>query len=70
MLRGFVSGQGRAAGQDIAVRLTKQINVGNQRRVELFAEAFNITNFVNTTGFSGNVLLPTFNLPIGARFTF
>jgi hypothetical protein len=35
--------------------------------VELFAEAFNITNFVNATGYGGNVLLPTFNLPTGAQ---
>ena len=53
--------------KNIDLRLTKQVNAGNGRRVELFAEAFNITNFVNTTGFGGNVLLPTFNLPTGAQ---
>ena len=35
--------------------------------MELFAEAFNITNFVNTTGQGQNVLLPTFNVPTGAQ---
>src|SRR4029078_10756736 len=34
--------------KNIDVRLTKQVNLGSARRVELFAEAFNITNFVNT----------------------
>jgi hypothetical protein len=53
--------------KNIDLRLTKQLNVGNDRRVELFAEAFNITNFVNATGFGGNVVLPTFNLPTGAQ---
>jgi len=53
--------------KNIDLRLTKQVNVGTGRRVELFAEAFNITNFVNATGFGGNVLLPTFNLPTGAQ---
>ena len=53
--------------RNIDLRLTKPVNAGNGRRVELFAEAFNITNFVNATGFAGNVLLPTFNLPTGAQ---
>jgi hypothetical protein len=53
--------------KNIDVRLTKQLNVGGGRRMELFAEAFNITNFVNVTGQAGNVLLPTFNLPTGAQ---
>jgi hypothetical protein len=56
-----------APAKNIDLRLTKQINVGGGRRMELFAEAFNVTNFVNTNGFSGNVLLPTFNLPTGAQ---
>jgi len=33
----------------------------------LFAEAFNITNFVNTTGQAQSVLLSTFNVPTGAQ---
>ena len=53
--------------KNIDLRLTKQVNLGNGRRIELFAEAFNITNFVNATGFGGNVVLPTFNLPTGAQ---
>ena len=53
--------------KNIDVRLTKQLNVGNGRRMELFAEAFNITNFVNTTGQGQNALLPTFNVPTGAQ---
>jgi hypothetical protein len=53
--------------KNIDVRLTKQVQLGGSRRVEFFAEAFNITNFVNATGFGTNVLLPTFNLPTGAQ---
>jgi hypothetical protein len=53
--------------KNIDVRLTKQLNVGGGRRMELFAEAFNITNFVNTTGQAQSVLLSTFNVPIGAQ---
>jgi hypothetical protein len=53
--------------KNIDLRLTKPVNLGSGRRMELFAEAFNITNFVNATGFAGNVLLPTFNLPTGAQ---
>ena len=53
--------------KNIDVRLTKQLNVGGGRRMELFAEAFNITNFVNTTGQGQSVLLSTFNVPTGAQ---
>jgi len=53
--------------RNIDLRLTKQVSMGGGRRIELFAEAFNITNFVNATGFGTNVVLPTFNLPTGAQ---
>jgi len=42
------------------------VNLGRARRMELFAEAFNITNVVNVTGGSGNIRLDSFNVPTGA----
>jgi hypothetical protein len=53
--------------KSIDIRVTKGLNLGSARRVELFAEAFNITNFVNPTGGSGNTRLATFNAPDGAQ---
>ena len=53
--------------KNIDVRLTKSVSLGSGRRMELFGEAFNITNFVNTTGQGTNELLPTFNVPTGAQ---
>jgi hypothetical protein len=56
----------RAPAKNIDLRLTKRLNLGQSRRVELFAEAFNLTNFVNVTGGSGNIRLDSFNVPTGA----
>jgi hypothetical protein len=56
-----------APATNIDVRLTKQFNVGGARRVELFAEAFNVTNAVNAHSPDGNVRLATFNIPTGAQ---
>jgi outer membrane receptor protein involved in Fe transport len=53
--------------KNIDLRLTKQINAGGERRVELFAEAFNITNAVNAHTPDSNVRLATFNVPTGAQ---
>jgi hypothetical protein len=52
---------------NVDIRLTKQFNVGGQRRMELFAEAFNITNAVNAHTPDTNVRLATFNVPTGAQ---
>ena len=49
------------------LRLTKSIGFGATRRMELFFEAFNLTNFVNVTGGAGNIRLATFNVPTGAQ---
>jgi hypothetical protein len=43
------------------------VDLGSGRRIELFAEAFNLTNFVNVTGGAGNIRLATFNVPTGAQ---
>jgi hypothetical protein len=52
--------------KSLDLRLTKRLNVG-QGRLELFAEAFNLTNFVNAYGGSGNIRLASFNVPTGAQ---
>ena len=39
--------------------MTKKLDFGQGRRVELFAEAFNLTNFVNVTGGASNIRLAT-----------
>jgi hypothetical protein len=53
--------------KSIDLRLTKSVDLGQGRRVELFAEAFNLTNFVNVTGGASNIRLATFNVPTGAQ---
>jgi hypothetical protein len=53
--------------KSIDVRLSKSVNFGPARRMELFLEAFNVTNFVNVTGGAGNIRLATFNVPTGAQ---
>jgi hypothetical protein len=58
--------QMRKPAKNIDVRLTKRVNLGQSRRIELFAEAFNVTNVVNVTGGSGNIRLDSFNVPTGA----
>jgi carboxypeptidase family protein len=56
----------RAPVKNIDLRLTKRVSLGQSRRVELFAEAFNITNVVNVIGGLGNIRLDSFNVPTGA----
>jgi carboxypeptidase family protein/TonB-dependent receptor-like protein len=56
----------RAPVKNIDLRLTKRVNLGQSRRVELFAEAFNVTNVVNVIGGLGNIRLDSFNVPTGA----
>jgi hypothetical protein len=53
--------------KSIDLRLTKRLSAGQGRRIELFAEAFNLTNFVNVTGGASNIRLATFNVPTGAQ---
>ena len=53
--------------KSIDMRLSKSVNFGQARRMELFLEAFNVTNFVNVTGGAGNIRLATFNVPTGAQ---
>jgi carboxypeptidase family protein len=53
--------------KNIDLRLTKRFNLNGDRGVELFAEAFNIANFVNAHTPDGNVRLATFNVPTGAQ---
>ena len=52
--------------KNIDLRLTKRITLGGAQRVEVFAEAFNITNIVNTIGGNPNIRLASFNVPTGA----
>ena len=53
--------------KSIDMRLTKSFGLGQTRRLEVFLEAFNFTNFVNVTGGSGNFRLATFHVPTGAQ---
>ncbi|MBI3050018.1 MAG: TonB-dependent receptor [Acidobacteria bacterium] len=55
----------QAPAKHIDIRLTRRVNIG-QARMELFAEAFNLTNFVNVYGANGNIRLASFNAPTGA----
>src|SRR5712691_551342 len=50
----------------INLRATKSLRLGGDRRVELFLEAFNVTNFVNRIGVGTNIRLATFGVPTGA----
>jgi len=52
--------------KSINVRATKAVPVTAARRVELFLEAFNVTNFVNRNGGGTNIRLATFGIPTGA----
>lgn len=52
--------------KNIDIRLTKAVRLGDTRRIDVFFEAFNITNFVNTIGGSSNIRLASFNVPTGA----
>jgi hypothetical protein len=53
--------------KSIDIRIAKRLDLGQGRRIELFAEAFNVTNFVNVTGGASNIRLATFNVPTGAQ---
>jgi hypothetical protein len=65
--------------QSLDVRLSKVVPMG-KRRVELLAEGFNITNYVNFNGYNGTITSRFFGLPqlamnprqiqLGARFDF
>ena len=59
--------QGEAAGQEHRPPAVEAAGPRRGRRIELFAEAFNLTNFVNVTGGAGNIRLATFNVPTGAQ---
>lgn len=56
----------KAPVKNIDLRLTKHVELGGAHRMELFAEAFNLTNIVNTVGGNTNIRLDSFNVPIGA----
>jgi hypothetical protein len=47
------------------VRATKTLELGGARRMQVFLEAFNITNFVNPSNGSGNMRLSTFLVSTG-----
>jgi hypothetical protein len=53
--------------KSIDVRVTKAIALNGGGRVELFAEAFNITNIVNAFGGGNDVRLNSFNVPTSAQ---
>jgi hypothetical protein len=52
--------------KSINLRATKQVPLNAGSRLEVFLEAFNVTNFVNRTGGGTNVRLATFGIPTGA----
>ena len=52
--------------KSINVRATKSVSLTGERRLELFLEAFNVTNFVNRIGGGTNIRLATFGIPTGA----
>ena len=52
--------------KSINVRATKRVPLGAARNLEVFLEAFNITNFVNRVGGGTNIRLATFGIPTGA----
>jgi hypothetical protein len=53
--------------KNIDIRVTRRLNLTPARHVELFAEAFNITNAVNAHSPGSNIRLDTFNVPTGAQ---
>jgi hypothetical protein len=53
--------------KNIDVRLTKRFILQGAQAIELFAETFNVVNFVNTHTPDVNVRLATFNVPTGAQ---
>jgi hypothetical protein len=57
----------KAPAKSIDLRVTKSVTLGGARRIELFAEAFNLTNFVNVTGGATNIRLDSFNVGTGAQ---
>jgi carboxypeptidase family protein/TonB-dependent receptor-like protein len=52
--------------KSVNVRATKKVSLGQARGLEIFLEAFNVTNFVNRTGGGTNIRLATFGIPTGA----
>jgi hypothetical protein len=65
---------------EMDVRVTKVVSLGGQRRLELMAEAFNVTNRTNFSTPNGNLSSPAFltvssagsplEMQLGARFRF
>lgn len=56
----------KAPAKNIDLRVTKRFSAGRGHRMELFAEAFNVTNIVNTIGGNTNIRLAAFNVPTGS----
>jgi hypothetical protein len=54
------------AFRTIDLRATKSLAFGGLRRIEVFLEAFNVTNFVNRTGANPNIRLASFGIPTAA----
>lgn len=53
--------------RNIDIRLTKSVRLGAERRLELFLEAFNATNFVNLNNGSNNMRLNSFLISTGTN---
>ena len=49
------------------LRITKAFPIGNRRRLEVFLEGYNVSNYVTLTGGSSNMGLASFLLRTGAR---
>jgi hypothetical protein len=52
---------------NVDMRVTKVLNLGAGRRLELFGEAFNATNQVTLTGGNNSIVSPAFAIRTGAR---
>ena len=49
------------------LRITKAFPIGNRRRLEVFLEGYNVSNYVTLTGGSSNMGLASFLIRTGAR---
>jgi hypothetical protein len=52
---------------NLDLRLTKAFQLGGNRRIEAFLEAYNVTNYVTLTGGTGNMSSSSFLIRTGAR---
>jgi hypothetical protein len=52
---------------NLDLRLTKAFELGATRRIELFLEGYNVTNYVAFTGRTGNMSSSSFLIRTGAR---